>query len=81
MFLTGAAMLIAILFRFSWALAACSVLFMFGGAFSFPRVPNAWRREQPSQKQLAYAAKLGLDVPADTSKGELSDMISSVVGR
>jgi hypothetical protein len=61
--------------------AALSVLWIVGGAFSFPRVPNAWRREQPSQKQLAYAAKLGLDVPDDISKGDLSDMISSVTGR
>ena len=81
MFLTGAAMLIAVLFKFSWALAACSVLFLFGGAFSFPRMPNAWRRDRPSEKQLAYAMKLGIDVPDDVSKGELSEMITSVAGR
>jgi hypothetical protein len=81
MFITGAVFLILVLFKFNGAVAAMSVLFLFGGAFSFPKIPNAWRREPPSQKQLAYAAKLGIDVPTDISKGELSDMISSVVGR
>ena len=74
-------MLIAVLFKFSWAPAACSVLFLFGGAFSFPRMPNAWRRDRPSEKQLAYAMKLGIDVPDDVSKGELSEMITSVARR
>jgi hypothetical protein len=81
MFVTGAAMLIAVLIKFSVPLASCAVLFLFGGAFSFPRMPNAWRRDKPSQKQVAYATKLGIDVPEDISKGELSEMITSVVGR
>ena len=81
MFITGAAMLIMVLFKFSGAVAALSVLFMFGGAFSFPRMPNAWRRDRPSEKQVAYALKLGIDVPPDATKGELSEMITSVVGR
>ena len=81
MFGSGLAMLGMVLFKFNGVVAALSVLWIVGGAFSFPRVPNAWRREQPSQKQLAYAAKLGLDVPDDISKGDLSDMISSVTGR
>lgn len=56
---------------------------MFGvaGLATWPRIPNAWRRDPPTAKQLAYAEKLGLDVPARISKGELSDMISSVTGR
>ena len=56
---------------------------MFGvaGLATWPRTPNAWRRDPPTSKQLAYAEKLGLDVPARITKGELSDMISSVTGR
>ena len=81
MFLTGAAMLIAVLFKFSAALAACAVLFLFGGAFSFPRLPNAWRRDRPTEKQVAYALKLGIDVNDDMTKGELSEMITNAAGR
>lgn len=81
MFVTGAAMLIALMFKFSGPIAATAVLFLFGGAFSFPRIPNAWRRDPPSQKQIAYAKKLGIDVPDGISKGELSEMITSVAGR
>ena len=56
---------------------------MFGvaGLATWPRIPNAWRRDPPTAKQLAYAEKLGLEVPARITKGELSDMITSVTGR
>jgi len=81
MFITGAVSVVLILFKFNGALATMAVLFLFGGAFSFPRMPNAWRRDRPSEKQLAYAMKLGIDVPDDVSKGELSEMITRVAGR
>lgn len=81
MAISGAVMLVLVLFRFNPALAALSLLWLVGGAFSFPRMPNAWRRDPPSEKQLAYARKLGIDVPPDVSKGELSEMITNVSGR
>jgi hypothetical protein len=81
MFLTGVAALFTVLMKFNSAAAGLAVLFLFGGAFSFPRIPNAWKREPPSQKQIAYAEKLGIDVPDGINKGDLSAMISSVVGR
>jgi hypothetical protein len=81
MFGSGLAMLGMVLFKFNGVVAALSVLWLVGGAFSFPRMPNAWRRDRPSEKQLAYAMKLGIDVPDDVSKGELSEMITSVAGR
>lgn len=48
---------------------------------SWPRMPNAWRRDPPTQRQLAYAADLGIDVPAGATKGQLSDLISAATGR
>ena len=48
---------------------------------SWPRLPNSWRRDPPSDKQIEYAASLGIRVPAGISKGELSDMISAAAGR
>lgn len=81
MFLTGIVTLFTVLMKFNAAGASAAVLFLFGGAFSFPRIPNAWKREPPSQKQIAYAEKLGIDVPDGINKGDLSAMISSVVGR
>jgi hypothetical protein len=58
-----------------------AAVFGIAGVATWPRMPNAWRRDPPTAKQLAYAERLGLDVPARISKGELSDMISSVTGR
>jgi hypothetical protein len=58
-----------------------AAVFGIAGVAAWPRVPNAWRKDPPTPKQLAYAERLGLDVPARISKGELSDMISSVTGR
>jgi hypothetical protein len=81
MFGSGLAMLGMVLFKFNGLVTAISVLWLVGGAFSFPRMPNAWRRDPPSQKQVAYATKLGIDVPHDVTKGELSEMITSVVGK
>ena len=81
MFGSGLVMLGMVLFKFNGLVTAISVLWLVGGAFSFPRMPNAWRRDPPSQKQVAYATKLGIDVPHDVTKGELSQMITSVVGK
>jgi len=65
-----------------WALMlGMAAVFGIAGVAAWPRMPNAWRRDPPTAKQLAYAERLGLDVPARISKGELSDMISSVTGR
>lgn len=63
------------------ATIATSLVLGIAGLATWPRIPNAWRRDPPTAKQLAYAEKLGLDVPARITKGELSDMISSVTGR
>lgn len=51
------------------------------GFFCWPKRPNAWRSEKPSQKQLAYAESLGIVVPRRATKGEVSDMISAITGR
>jgi hypothetical protein len=58
-----------------------AAVFGIAGVASWPRMPNAWRRDPPTAKQLAYAERLGIDVPTRITKGELSDMISSVTGR
>lgn len=53
-----------------------------GAAFwCWPRRPNAWRRDPPTERQLSYARNLGIDVPPGSSKGEVSDMISRITGR
>ena len=39
---------------------------------SWPRVPKAWRRDPPTDKQLEYAMKLVIDIPDGCSKGRLS---------
>ena len=85
LFLVGAALML-VLFAFVDAqnkAVSFGIAAMFGvaGLATWPRIPNAWRRDPPTAKQLAYAEKLGLDVPARITKGELSDMISSVTGR
>lgn len=57
-------------------IAACA-----GAWFGWPRMPNAWRRDPPTQKQLRYAADLGIRVPRGATKGDVSDAISRVTGR
>lgn len=47
----------------------------------WPRRPNAWRSDPPTEKQLAYAADLGIIVPPGATKGEVSAMITAVTGR
>lgn len=52
-----------------------------GGWLSWPRRPNAWRRDPPTQRQLDYAESLGIAVPPRATKGQVSDLISQVTGR
>jgi hypothetical protein len=61
----------------SMASAACSCLVLAAAVLSWPRVPKAWRSDPPTDKQLEYAVKLGIDIPDGCSKGQLSDMISA----
>jgi len=56
-----------------WALAAA--------VLSWPRLPDAWRKDPPTDRQIEYATSLGIAIPDGVSKGELSAMISSVTGR
>lgn len=51
------------------------------GFFAWPRRPNAWRQDPPTQRQLEYAANLGIRVPKRATKGQVSDLISEVTGR
>lgn len=46
------------------------------GLVTWPRRPNAWRSDPPTERQLAFARDLGIAVPRRISKGELSDLIS-----
>lgn len=52
-----------------------------GGWLTWPRLPNAWRRDPPTQRQLDYAADLGIRVPRRATKGQVSDLISAAKGR
>jgi hypothetical protein len=57
-------------------------LFAIAGAWmSWPRRPNAWKADPPTDRQLAYAADLGIVVPPGATKGEVSAMISAITGR
>lgn len=56
-----------------WALAAV--------VLSWPRLPDAWRRDPPTERQIEYASSLGIAIPPGASKGELSEMISRATGR
>jgi hypothetical protein len=56
-----------------WALAAA--------VLSWPRLPDAWRKDPPTDRQLEYAASLGIPVAPGLSKGQLSEMIKQVTGR
>lgn len=51
------------------------------GWVAWPRQPNAWRRDPPTERQIRYAEALGIEVPPSISKGDLSDLISQVAGR
>jgi hypothetical protein len=64
-----------------WMLAGVGVVMLVAGWLSWPRRPNAWRRDPPTDKQIAYAINLGIAIPAGASKGEISDMISQAKAR
>lgn len=61
--------------------AVSSAWIAVASALSWPRLPDAWRRDPPTDKQIAYAEKLGIDVPDSMTKGQLSDLISRATGR
>ena len=63
------------------AVLAVAALFGIAGFFAWPRRPNAWRYDRPTDRQIAYAQALGITIPRGVSKGELSDMISQATGR
>ena len=61
--------------------AAFSLITIAGGLLSFPRRPGAWKRDPPTDRQVAFAENLGIIVPDGVTKGELSAMITQVTGR
>lgn len=83
--LAGSAALVGIMSAFGpdRSPAAFAVAGIFGVAafFTWPRRPNAWRYDPPTDRQLAYAEHLGIIVPPGATKGQVSDMISAVKGR
>jgi hypothetical protein len=62
-------------------LAGIGGAMLVAGWLSWPRRPNAWRRDPPTDKQIAYALNLGIAIPPGASKGQLSDMISQAKAR
>lgn len=56
-----------------WVLAAA--------VLSWPRLPDAWRTDPPTQRQLAHAAKLGIRLRRGMTKGQLSDLIAQATGQ
>ena len=67
--------------KFEIKMAGLGALILAGAWFSWPRRPNAWRGDPPTERQIAYAISLGIDIPDNVSKGQLSDMISQAAGR
>lgn len=61
--------------------AVIGVGMILGGVLLWPRSKDRWRKDPPTQKQLAYAASLGIAIPNGASKGQVSDLISQVTGR
>jgi len=60
---------------------ATGILVLASAVLSWPRLPDAWRRDPPTERQLEYAESLGLVIPEEASKGEVSQMISQITGR
>jgi len=58
-----------------------AAMFAIAGFFSMPRMPNAWRRDPPTAKQIKYAESLGIQVVPGMTKGDVSALISQVSGR
>lgn len=63
----------ASLFLLAWCVIAA--------VLSWPRLPDAWRTDKPTEKQIKYATSLGIQVMPGMSKGQLSDAISAATGR
>jgi len=63
--------------KWYWPVGIGLVLCAAGG-LSWPRMPNRWRSDPPTDRQLSYANDLGIVIPAGVSKGQLSDLISAV---
>lgn len=51
-----------------------------GSWFLWPK-RKSWRHDAPSDRQLRYAADLGIRVRKGATKGEVSDLISQATGR
>jgi hypothetical protein len=62
-------------------LSVCGAWVLAAAVLSWPRIPEAWRKDPPTDRQLEYAASLGIPVPDGISKGQLSDMIKQITGR
>jgi hypothetical protein len=58
-----------------------AAVFGAAGLLSWPRRPDAWRYDPPTERQLAYAEALGIDVPDGATKGDVSALITQVTGR
>jgi hypothetical protein len=56
-------------------LVSMAGVFGLAGLFTWPRRPNAWRNDKPTDRQIAYARDLGISIPRRITKGELSDLI------
>lgn len=65
----------------NWVAVGMGVVMLVAAVLSWPRRPNAWRYDPPTERQIGYATSLGIDIPPGVTKGELSDMISRVTGR
>lgn len=61
--------------RTAWTVGF-SAAFAIAGVLAWPRRPNAWRRDPPTDRQIAFAQDLGIQIPPGISKGEISDLIS-----
>ncbi len=60
-----------------YAVFAFAGIFVAAAFATWPRRPNVWRHDPPTERQLAYALDLGIRVHPRMSKGELSDLISA----
>lgn len=56
-------------------LVSIAAVFALAGVFTWPRRPDSWRSDPPTQRQIAFARDLGLEIPRRATKGQLSDMI------
>ena len=59
-----------------WGALIFSMMFIASAALAWPRRPNAWRSDPPTDRQIAFAQDLGIQIPPGISKGDLSDLIS-----